>query len=153
MLFRAAFLAFFFATANGLAADEAPVNAPARIIQYLFDGNQTETRVLVTSFGGPVTASVSIGSEKDSLEYTFELEPEIFEQIWDGFLKIEVFKSGDITENPDEIDTKSHHLVFSQEVSAAGSSGRAFSVAESNASPEFRAWLSLFLPVANEEGD
>jgi hypothetical protein len=42
-------------------------------------------------------------------------------------------------------------LIFAQEVSATESSGRTFSVAESKASLEFRAWLELFLPVANDE--
>jgi hypothetical protein len=151
MNLRAAFLAFVFLAATGLAADVSPAGAPARIVQYIYDGNKTETRVLVTSFGGPVTASVSIASKKDSLEYTFELESEVFDQIWAGFRTIEVIKAGDVTENTDDIDTKSNHLIFAQEVSATESSGRTFSVAESKASPEFRAWLELFLPVANDE--
>lgn len=151
MNFRSALLALVFATMNVVAADVSPASPPARIVQYIFDGNETETRVLVTAFGGPVTASISIGSNKDTLEYMFELEPGDFEKIWEGFATIEVIRKGDVTDNEDDIDTKSHHLIFSQEVSAAGSSGRTYSIADVDASPEFRAWLELFLPVANGE--
>jgi hypothetical protein len=148
MIIRTAIVALVIAgmSLSTMAQTAAPESA--RIIQYIFDGNKTITRVLIASLGGPIQASVSTSSKKNSQDFVVEIEPDVFEKIWSGFDSIEVLREGDVTENDDEVDTETHHLFFTQRESAEGSQGRTFAVADADATPEFFAWLRLFLPDA-----
>jgi hypothetical protein len=150
MNIRVAYFALVAVSMVGLAGAQTAAPESARIIQYIFDGNKTITRVMIASLGGPIQGSVSTSSKKDSQDYMLEIEPEVFEKIWSGFDTIDVLRESDITENEDEVDTETHHLIFTQQESAAGSRGRAFAVADADAPPEFFAWLKLFLPNASE---
>ena len=153
MNIRVAFLALAALSMAGIAGAQTSAPESARIVQYIFDGNKTITRVMIASLGGPIQASVSTSSKKDSQDYMLEIEPEVFEKIWSGFDTIEVLRASDVTENEDEVDSETHHLFFTQEESAAGSKGRAFALADADATPEFFAWLKLFLPDVGEAGN
>jgi hypothetical protein len=150
MIIRVTFLALVAVAGAGLAGAQTAAPESARIIQYIFDGNKTITRVMIASLGGQIQASVSTSSKKDSQDYMVEIEPEVFEKIWSGFDTIGGLRDSDITDNDDRVDTETHHLFFTQEESAAGSKGRAFALADAKATPEFFAWLKLFLPDPGE---
>lgn len=151
---RSGFLALVIAALawTSVASDSAGTDS-ARIFQYIHDGDETITRVLITSLGGPIVASITIGSMKEPREYMFEVEPFLFGKIWAGFESIEVLRNGETTDKPEDEDARTHHLFLTQEESAAGSKGRTFGVAESDATPEFNEWLKLFVPDQSNEDD